>query len=226
MANIFQVHVGTDISILRGKESWEIESLEDLWTALPNSHWLELSHVAPSECKGSWDLWSRTGGLFPKCSGKGGQIFGGQVAFCASKPWPRIRDQENWALGGQFPPLQNGFLLRLFSTSYERLSKKNSIWAEVEGWWSDPGVDLHRVLAGGWAPPLVPSSPLSWPQTLYVNALHALEQLMEGLMQRQLDPKGLQEMVHVSCLDGQEGWSHFPEGQPKGQTLAGKWGMR
>uniref|UniRef100_A0A8D1FVC6 Maestro heat like repeat family member 2A n=1 Tax=Sus scrofa TaxID=9823 RepID=A0A8D1FVC6_PIG len=34
-------------------------------------------------------------------------------------------------------------------------------------------------------------------KTLYVNALHALEQLMEGLMQRQLDPKGLQEMVHL-----------------------------
>ncbi|XP_057602467.1 maestro heat-like repeat-containing protein family member 2A [Hippopotamus amphibius kiboko] len=34
-------------------------------------------------------------------------------------------------------------------------------------------------------------------KTLYVNALRALEQLMEGLMQRQLDPKGLQEMVHL-----------------------------
>ncbi|ELK14350.1 Protein LOC339766 [Pteropus alecto] len=34
-------------------------------------------------------------------------------------------------------------------------------------------------------------------KTLYTNALHALEQLMEGLMQRQLDPKGLQEMVHL-----------------------------
>lgn len=44
-------------------------------------------------------------------------------------------------------------------------------------------------------------SPLS-SQTLYTNALRALEQLMEGLMQRQLDPKGLQEMVHVSCLAG------------------------
>lgn len=54
-------------------------------------------------------------------------------------------------------------------------------------------------------PRLPPSSPLSWPQTLYVNALRALEQLMEGLVQRQLDPKGLQEMVHVSCLaEGQE----------------------
>ena len=54
-------------------------------------------------------------------------------------------------------------------------------------------------------PPLLPSSPFSWPQTLYTNALHALEQLMEGLMQRHLDPKGLQEMVHVSCLEeGQE----------------------
>ncbi|ELR56904.1 HEAT repeat-containing protein 7B1, partial [Bos mutus] len=46
-------------------------------------------------------------------------------------------------------------------------------------------------------PRLLPSSPFSWPQTLYTNALHALEQLMEGLMQRHLDPKGLQEMVHL-----------------------------
>ncbi|XP_016060098.1 PREDICTED: maestro heat-like repeat-containing protein family member 2A [Miniopterus natalensis] len=34
-------------------------------------------------------------------------------------------------------------------------------------------------------------------KALYANALCALEQLMEGLMQRQLDPKGLQEMVHL-----------------------------
>ncbi|XP_061062043.1 maestro heat-like repeat-containing protein family member 2A isoform X2 [Eubalaena glacialis] len=34
-------------------------------------------------------------------------------------------------------------------------------------------------------------------KTLYVNALRALEQLMEGLVQRQLDPKGLQEMMHL-----------------------------
>ncbi|KAB0388173.1 hypothetical protein FD755_003129 [Muntiacus reevesi] len=34
-------------------------------------------------------------------------------------------------------------------------------------------------------------------KTLYTNALCALEQLMEGLMQRHLDPKGLQEMVHL-----------------------------
>uniref|UniRef100_A0A8C2S2V1 Maestro heat-like repeat-containing protein family member 2A n=1 Tax=Capra hircus TaxID=9925 RepID=A0A8C2S2V1_CAPHI len=34
-------------------------------------------------------------------------------------------------------------------------------------------------------------------KTLYTNALRALEQLMEGLMQRHLDPKGLQEMVHL-----------------------------
>ncbi|XP_075386252.1 maestro heat-like repeat-containing protein family member 2A [Tenrec ecaudatus] len=32
---------------------------------------------------------------------------------------------------------------------------------------------------------------------LYTNAMSALERLMEGLMQRQLDPKGLQEMVHL-----------------------------
>ncbi|XP_066089105.1 maestro heat-like repeat-containing protein family member 2A [Saccopteryx bilineata] len=34
-------------------------------------------------------------------------------------------------------------------------------------------------------------------KTLHTNALCALERLMEGLMQRQLDPKGLQEMVHL-----------------------------
>ncbi|XP_054977261.1 maestro heat-like repeat-containing protein family member 2A [Sorex araneus] len=34
-------------------------------------------------------------------------------------------------------------------------------------------------------------------RTLYANALSALEQLMEGLMQRQLDPRGLQDMVHL-----------------------------
>ncbi|MBV94329.1 Maestro heat-like repeat-containing protein family member 2A, partial [Eschrichtius robustus] len=49
------------------------------------------------------------------------------------------------------------------------------------------------------------SSPLSRPQTLYVNALCALEQLMEGLVQRQLDPKGLQEMVHIPLQLGQFG---------------------
>ncbi|KAM9248418.1 maestro heat-like repeat-containing protein family member 2A [Dugong dugon] len=32
---------------------------------------------------------------------------------------------------------------------------------------------------------------------LYTNSMIALVQLMEGLMQRQLDPKGLQEMVHL-----------------------------
>ncbi|KAM5228684.1 maestro heat-like repeat-containing protein family member 2A [Ctenodactylus gundi] len=32
---------------------------------------------------------------------------------------------------------------------------------------------------------------------LYVNALHSLERLIEGLLQRQLDPKGLQETVHL-----------------------------
>ncbi|XP_041506856.1 maestro heat-like repeat-containing protein family member 2A [Microtus oregoni] len=34
-------------------------------------------------------------------------------------------------------------------------------------------------------------------KTLYANALHSLKQLMEGLLQRQLDPKGLQETVHL-----------------------------
>lgn len=67
-------------------------------------------------------------------------------------------------------------------------------------------MDRYRVLAGGCAHhPLLPGALLSWPQTLYANALQALEHLMEGLMQRQLDPKGLQEMVHVSSLgEGQE----------------------
>ncbi|XP_021482933.1 maestro heat-like repeat-containing protein family member 2A [Meriones unguiculatus] len=34
-------------------------------------------------------------------------------------------------------------------------------------------------------------------KSLYANALSSLKQLMEGLMQRQLDPKGLQETVHL-----------------------------
>lgn len=39
---------------------------------------------------------------------------------------------------------------------------------------------------------------LSLSQTLYANALNSIKQLMEGLLQRHLDPKGLQETVHVS----------------------------
>lgn len=59
-----------------------------------------------------------------------------------------------------------------------------------------------------------------------MNALRALEQLMEGLVQRQLDPKGLQEVVHVSCLVGaqSQGWLFLPESWPEGQTLCGKRG--
>ncbi|XP_052048275.1 maestro heat-like repeat-containing protein family member 2A [Apodemus sylvaticus] len=34
-------------------------------------------------------------------------------------------------------------------------------------------------------------------KTLYANALSSLKQLMEGLLQRQLDPKGLQDTVHL-----------------------------
>uniref|UniRef100_A0A8C0ZNJ2 Maestro heat-like repeat-containing protein family member 2A n=1 Tax=Castor canadensis TaxID=51338 RepID=A0A8C0ZNJ2_CASCN len=34
-------------------------------------------------------------------------------------------------------------------------------------------------------------------KTLYANALNSLEQLMESLLQRQLDPKSLQEVVHL-----------------------------
>ncbi|MEJ1272161.1 maestro heat-like repeat family member 2A [Cricetulus griseus] len=39
-------------------------------------------------------------------------------------------------------------------------------------------------------------------KTLYANALNSLKQLMEGLLQRQLDPKGLQETVHVAEILG------------------------
>ncbi|PNI70227.1 MROH2A isoform 2 [Pan troglodytes] len=38
-------------------------------------------------------------------------------------------------------------------------------------------------------------------KTLYANALSSLEQLMESLLQRQLDPKGLQEMVQGTCQE-------------------------
>lgn len=83
---------------------------------------------------------------------------------------------------------------------------------------------------GSWqvaVPPLLLSSPFSWPQTLYTNALHALEQLMEGLMQRHLDPKGLQEMVHVSCLEESQELVVAQNAGPRarlsvGQTLSGK----
>ncbi|XP_021054648.1 maestro heat-like repeat-containing protein family member 2A [Mus pahari] len=34
-------------------------------------------------------------------------------------------------------------------------------------------------------------------KTLYANAMRSLKQLMEGLLQRQLDPKGLQDTVHL-----------------------------
>lgn len=46
-------------------------------------------------------------------------------------------------------------------------------------------------------------------QALYANAMGALEQLMESLLQGHLDPKGLQEMVHVS---------HPTWGVPEGQA--------
>ncbi|GAB5576106.1 maestro heat-like repeat-containing protein family member 2A isoform X5 [Prionailurus iriomotensis] len=54
-------------------------------------------------------------------------------------------------------------------------------------------ISIHSVIS--LQPPLEDNESI---QTLYANALQALEHLMEGLMQRQLDPKGLQEMVHVS----------------------------
>ncbi|XP_072652860.1 maestro heat-like repeat-containing protein family member 2A isoform X3 [Canis lupus baileyi] len=53
-------------------------------------------------------------------------------------------------------------------------------------------ISIHSVIS--LQPPAEDNESI---QTLYANAMHALEQLMEGLMQRQLDPKGLQEMVHL-----------------------------
>ncbi|XP_046941416.1 maestro heat-like repeat-containing protein family member 2A [Lynx rufus] len=53
-------------------------------------------------------------------------------------------------------------------------------------------ISVHSVIS--LQPPLEDNESI---QTLYANALQALEHLMEGLMQRQLDPKGLQEMVHL-----------------------------
>ncbi|XP_044922736.1 maestro heat-like repeat-containing protein family member 2A [Mustela putorius furo] len=53
-------------------------------------------------------------------------------------------------------------------------------------------ISIHSVIS--LQPPAEDNESI---QTLYANAKHALEQLMEGLMQRQLDPKGLQEMVHL-----------------------------
>uniref|UniRef100_A0A8C0LK88 Maestro heat like repeat family member 2A n=1 Tax=Canis lupus dingo TaxID=286419 RepID=A0A8C0LK88_CANLU len=58
-------------------------------------------------------------------------------------------------------------------------------------------ISIHSVIS--LQPPAEDNESI---QTLYANAMHALEQLMEGLMQRQLDPKGLQEMVHVTRLLG------------------------
>ncbi|XP_053071963.1 maestro heat-like repeat-containing protein family member 2A isoform X3 [Acinonyx jubatus] len=51
-------------------------------------------------------------------------------------------------------------------------------------------ISIHSVIS--LQPPLEDNESI---QTLYANALQALEHLMEGLMQRQLDPKGLQEML-------------------------------
>ncbi|XP_040306551.1 maestro heat-like repeat-containing protein family member 2A isoform X2 [Herpailurus yagouaroundi] len=53
-------------------------------------------------------------------------------------------------------------------------------------------ISIHSVIS--LQPPLEDNESI---QTLYANALQALEHLMEGLMQRQLDPKGLQEMAHL-----------------------------
>ncbi|MBZ3871782.1 Maestro heat-like repeat-containing protein family member 2A [Sciurus carolinensis] len=38
-------------------------------------------------------------------------------------------------------------------------------------------------------------------KTLYENMLKSLEHLMEGLMQSQIEPCGLQEMVYVVCME-------------------------
>uniref|UniRef100_A0A8C6W7M8 Maestro heat-like repeat family member 2A n=1 Tax=Nannospalax galili TaxID=1026970 RepID=A0A8C6W7M8_NANGA len=56
-------------------------------------------------------------------------------------------------------------------------------------------ISIHAVIS--LQPPGEDNEPI---KTLYANALSSLKQLMEGLMQRQLDPKGLQETVHVSYL--------------------------
>uniref|UniRef100_A0A673U762 Maestro heat like repeat family member 2A n=1 Tax=Suricata suricatta TaxID=37032 RepID=A0A673U762_SURSU len=53
-------------------------------------------------------------------------------------------------------------------------------------------ISIHSVIS--LQPPTEDNESM---QTLYANALQALEHLMEGLMQRQLDPKGLQDMVHL-----------------------------
>ncbi|XP_004674818.1 PREDICTED: maestro heat-like repeat-containing protein family member 2A [Condylura cristata] len=53
-------------------------------------------------------------------------------------------------------------------------------------------ISLHAVIS--LQPPAEDNESI---KTLYANALHALEQLMGGLMQRQLDPRGLQDMVHL-----------------------------
>ena len=47
---------------------------------------------------------------------------------------------------------------------------------------------------------------------------------MESLLQRQLDPKGLQEMVQVSCLvAGQsQGWPLLPRSWTEGQTVGNR----
>uniref|UniRef100_A0A2R9CP78 Maestro heat like repeat family member 2A n=2 Tax=Pan TaxID=9596 RepID=A0A2R9CP78_PANPA len=53
-------------------------------------------------------------------------------------------------------------------------------------------------------------------KTLYANALSSLEQLMESLLQRQLDPKGLQEMVQS------QGWPLLPRSWTEGQTVGNR----
>ncbi|KAG3275581.1 maestro heat like repeat family member 2A [Ictidomys tridecemlineatus] len=53
-------------------------------------------------------------------------------------------------------------------------------------------ISLHSVIS--LQPPGEDSESI---RTLYANTLRSLEQLMESLMQRQLDPRGLQEMVHL-----------------------------
>ncbi|XP_037380153.1 maestro heat-like repeat-containing protein family member 2A [Talpa occidentalis] len=53
-------------------------------------------------------------------------------------------------------------------------------------------ISIHSVIS---LPP--PAEDNESIKTLHVNALRALEQLMGGFMQRQLDPKGLQDMVHL-----------------------------
>ncbi|XP_077011610.1 maestro heat-like repeat-containing protein family member 2A isoform X2 [Tamandua tetradactyla] len=53
-------------------------------------------------------------------------------------------------------------------------------------------ISIHSVIS--LQPPVEDNESI---KILYANAVNTVARLMEGLMQRQLDPKGLQEMVHL-----------------------------